>query len=63
MQVRTQSKTVSEFLKEKNIKLGQDDGMLLADSPITNQMELQIWRNGIQTITATETILMTQNCT
>lgn len=57
MQVRTQSKTVSEFLKEKNIKLGQDDGMSLgADSPITNQMELQIWRNGIQTITATETI-------
>lgn len=57
MQVRTQSKTVSEFLKEKNIKLGQDDGMNLdANSPVTNQMELQIWRNGIQTITATETV-------
>ena len=57
MQIRTQSKTVADFLEEKNIRLGKDDGMNVADTtPITNQMELQIWRNGIQTITTTETI-------
>ncbi len=57
MQVRTQSKTVADFLKEKHIKLGKDDGMNVVDTaPITDRMELQIWRNGIQTITTTETI-------
>ncbi|MGE5310005.1 MAG: ubiquitin-like domain-containing protein [Sphaerimonospora mesophila] len=57
MQVRTQSLTVADFLREKNIKLGSDDGMnLVGSTAITNQLDLQIWRNGIQTITATETI-------
>ena len=57
MIVRTQSKTVAEFLKEKHITLKSEDSMSLdPDTPITNEMSLQIWRNGIQTITANEVI-------
>lgn len=60
LNVRTQAGTVSEFLKEKKIQLGPDDG--LSNNPsekIVDGMALQIWRNGIQTITATETINFT----
>ena len=57
MQVRTQANTVAELLKEKNITLGADDGMSLnADAAITDQMQLRVWRNGIQTVTTTENI-------
>jgi uncharacterized protein YabE (DUF348 family) len=55
--VRTQKNTVGELLKEKKIELDSDDGMNLSeDTKITNDMQLQIWRNGIQTITATEAV-------
>ena len=57
MTVRTQAKTVDELLKEKNITPGVDDGMNLgANDAITDQMNLRIWRNGIQTVTTTENI-------
>ncbi len=52
MTIRTRSQTVSEFLKEKDIKMANGDGINVnkADS-ITNQMMIRIWRDGIQTIT------------
>ena len=60
MQVRTQANTVAELLKEKNITLGADDGMSLnADAAITDQMQLRVWRNGIQTVTVSEVIAFT----
>jgi len=58
--VRTQKNTVAELLKEKKIELGPDDGMSLApETEIVDEMQLQIWRNGIQTVTATEEISFT----
>ncbi len=60
IQLRTQSKTVGDLLKEKQITLGVDDGISLStDTPISDGMNLQVWRNGIQTINATETISFT----
>jgi uncharacterized protein YabE (DUF348 family) len=58
--LRTRAANVAELLNEKKIKLGPDDGMNLAPTDkITNNMLLQIWRNGIQTITATEIVPFT----
>jgi uncharacterized protein YabE (DUF348 family) len=58
--VRTQKSTVGELLKEKEIKLGQDDDIdLTPETPITDGMRLRVWRNGIQTVTATEVIPFT----
>ena len=55
--LRTQKTTVAEFLKEKNIVLGVDDGMdVSGDTKIVDQMTFQIWRDGIQTISATEEV-------
>ena len=60
MTVRTQKTTIQQLLDEKKIKLGPDDGMdLTPDAKITDGLNLQIWRNGIQTVTATETIPFT----
>lgn len=57
IKLRTQAKTVAGLLKEKGIVLGSEDGMDLANStPITDEMSLRVWRNGIQTVTATEEI-------
>jgi uncharacterized protein YabE (DUF348 family) len=58
--VRTRVNTVAELLKEKKIELGPDDGMdLTNETKITEGMNLHIWRNGIQTVTATETVPFT----
>lgn len=57
MTIRTRSQTVSEFLKEKDIKMANGDGINVKQTdPITNQMKIRIWRDGIQTITTTEQI-------
>ena len=57
MKVRTQSQTIADFLDEKHIRLGSEDGMNLdLDTRITDEMSLHIWRNGIQTVTANESI-------
>ncbi len=57
LEIRTQASDVAGLLKEKNIQLGDQDGMSLSmQSKITDQINLRIWRNGIQTVTATETI-------
>ena len=55
--IYTQAVTVGEFLKEKNIVLGENDDMSLGESdPISEGMHLSIWRNGKQTITQEEAV-------
>lgn len=50
--VRTQATTVGGLLKEKHIALGAQDGTNVPDStPITADMNVEVWRNGVQTIT------------
>ncbi len=55
--VYTQATTVGDFLKEKNIRLGEKDDMsLTASTPISAGMQLSIWRNGKQTVTQEEDV-------
>lgn len=55
--VYTQAETVGDFLKEKNIVLGEKDDMSHKPSDvITDGMSLSIWRNGKQTITQEEPV-------
>ena len=54
---RTQSKTVEDFLKEKNISLTKDDGISIdKKTTISNGLSFRIWRNGKQTITTEEEV-------
>ena len=56
-EVRTHVATVGELLKEKNITLGKDDTLSLpASAPITNGMQIELWRNGTQTVSVDEEI-------
>ncbi|MGH7218343.1 MAG: ubiquitin-like domain-containing protein [Candidatus Microsaccharimonas sp.] len=56
-EVRTQSKTVGEMLKEKGITLGKNERVSVKlDTAITSGLELRIWREGKQTITADEEV-------
>lgn len=56
-EVRTQGKTVAEFLKEKNIELGESGRVSVSlDTPITAGMQFRIWREGKQTITVDEAV-------
>ena len=49
---RTQAKTVEDFLKEKKIVLGKDDGISIdLKTQIANGLNFRIWRNGKQTLT------------
>lgn len=53
----TQAKTVGEMLEQKNITLGEKDSLSVAKTtPITAGMTVNLWRNGIQTITEDEEI-------
>lgn len=55
--VYTRASTVDAFLKEKKIILqGNDRASLSGATPITENMTLQIWREGKQTITQDEAI-------
>jgi uncharacterized protein YabE (DUF348 family) len=55
--IRTLSKTVGELLKEKGIVLGKDEGVNMSlATAITAKMTLQVWRNGVQTITEEQEI-------
>ncbi len=55
--VYTQTSTVADFMKEKNIKLGKDDDVSLAPSAqVTEGMAISIWRNGKQTMTQEEDV-------
>lgn len=50
--IYTQAKTIGELLKEKNITLAANDTLsAVPTAPITANMTLQIWRNGVQTVT------------
>ena len=56
---RTQATTVGDMLKEKNVKLGADDGTSLPLSTgIVAGMTIEVWRNGVQTFTQEEDIPM-----
>lgn len=55
--IYTQAKTIAELLKEKGITLAASDTISAqSTTPITANMTLQIWRNGVQTVTQDEDI-------
>jgi uncharacterized protein YabE (DUF348 family) len=50
--VYTQKETVADFLKEKSIALGKKDTLSVKlDKKIKNNMRIEVWRNGVQTVT------------
>ena len=54
---RTQATTVGEMLKDKGIKLGENDDVSTGlDTPIEPGMSIRVWREGKQTITVNEKI-------
>lgn len=54
---RTQATTVGEMLKEKGVALAPNDVLSVDQStPITPGMTIELWRNGVQTITQDEEI-------
>jgi len=56
-EVRTQGETVGAMLKEKGISLKDNDRASLAlSAPISTGVEVKIWREGKQTITAQEAV-------
>lgn len=56
-EVRTQAETVGEMLKEKNITLGANDRASVAmETPIVSGMEVRVWSEGKQTVSAEEVI-------
>jgi len=56
-EIRTQASTVGDMLKEKNITLGQSDmASVPLNTPITQGMEIRIWREGIQTVNVDEEV-------
>lgn len=55
--VRTHSKTVAQLLKEKNIVLQKDDTLTPApDTPLTDNIQVTLVRNGTQVVTVQEDI-------
>lgn len=59
-QVYTQAKTVGDFMKEKNLKLGAQDGMnLSSQTAIVPGIAVSIWRDGVQTQTRDEDVPFT----
>lgn len=58
-EARTQAATVGDMLKEKGVVLGEKDGVSLPlSTPITTGMSIQVWRDGVQTVTLEEAIPM-----
>lgn len=59
LEARTQASTVGEMLKEKEVTLGPQDGVSLTPSTgIVAGMTIEVWRNGVQTVTQEEEIAM-----
>ncbi len=57
--IRTHVKTVGDLLKEKKIKLAKDDSVQPSiDTPLTDQTQVFVVRNGVQIVTAEEPIAM-----
>jgi len=56
-EIRTQGLTIGDMLKEKDIELDQNDRASVAlNTPVTSGMEVSIWREGKQTVTAQESV-------
>lgn len=54
---RTQATTVREMLEEKGIEMGDNDRLNVdVDDRITRNMDIQLWREGRQTITVDEAV-------
>ena len=54
---RTMARTVGDMLKEKGIKMEVADGISESlSTPITANMTLRLWRNGVQTVTQEEAV-------
>jgi uncharacterized protein YabE (DUF348 family) len=54
---RTQTKTIKDMLHEKGIVLGTQDGISTGlNAPITTDMNVAVWRNGVQTVTEEQPI-------
>lgn len=59
LEARTQATTVGDMLKEKEVVLGPQDGSSVAASVgIVAGMTIEVWRNGVQTVTQEEDIPM-----
>lgn len=59
LDAHTQAKTVGEMLAGKNVKLAAQDGSNVPMStPIVAGMTVEVWRNGVQTMTQEEEIAM-----
>ena len=57
-EARTQGKTVGAMLKEKNIELTKHDRVVPAvETPLTQGMEVRVWREGKQTVTVEEDVV------
>lgn len=57
LDARTQATTVGEMLKEKSVALGKNDqASVPLETPVVAGMTVQVWRNGVQTITQEEEI-------
>lgn len=55
--VRTQAETVGELLEEKNIILGEKDEVSVpSETPITKDLVVDVWRDGVQTKTEEKSI-------
>jgi len=55
--LRTQAKTVRDFLNEKSITLGTNDTISVPlDEPITSGITIKLWHNGAQTINTQEDV-------
>ena len=62
--IRTQAKTVADFLAEQNITLTEDDWISASlDQQISDGVSLAIYRQGKQTITLEETMPFTEKIT
>lgn len=59
-EIRTQAKTVGELMADKKIVLVDGDGTNLpVGTPITDGLSLEVWRNGVQTVTNEEEVAFT----
>lgn len=60
MLIRTQSKTVGDLLKEKNVDLSDQDGTNIPlTTKITTNIDVEVWRNGVQTTTEEQPVPFT----
>lgn len=55
--LKTQAKTIAEFIEEKGLNVSDDDSVIPSrDAAITPNMVIRIWREGINAVTVEEVI-------